>query len=130
MLRYYMNASSTANPPVDLDNLGTLQSRMSHGIPTAVADWERACASLSTWEQEHLDADSTSEELTKHERWLKDLLAWGCAIQKETRKPEFTDKSLADIVEKRVEHLDDKYGVWHSGMTSENESRVIDAAFD
>jgi hypothetical protein len=125
-----MNPSSTGNRPVDLDTLGSLESRMSCGVPAAVADWERACASLCAWEQEHLDADSTSEELAQHERWLGDLLAWGCEILKAVRKPDFEDKAMADSVAEQVEHLDDKYGVWHSGMTSENEGRVINAAFE
>lgn len=103
---------------------------MSRGIPAAIEDWDRACAKLAQWEQEHLDVDSSNEELGQHERWLKDLLAWGCAILNQIRRPDFGDKTLADSVQQRVDHLDDKYGVWHSGMTSEDESRVIDAAYD
>lgn len=130
VLNCNMNPNSTANSPLDLDQLGTLDSRMSRGVHAAIKDWDRACESLCAWEKEHLDIDSTAEELSQHDIWLSDLLAWGCFISKETRKPEFQDKALADSVEERVGHLEDKYGIWHSGMTSEDEKRVIDAAFD
>lgn len=103
---------------------------MSRGVPAAIEDWDRACAKLAEWEQKHLDYDSTNEELVQHKRWLNDLLAWGCAILKTIRQPDFADKSLLGSVQERVDHLDDKFAIWHAGMTSEDDSRVADAAYD
>jgi hypothetical protein len=125
-----MNPNSTFNSPVGLDELGSLESRMSRGVPAAIEEWNRACSSLCTWEHEHLDVDSSGEELAHHKHWLQDLLAWGTAICRETHKPDFADKPTADAVEQRMSHLDDKYAVWHGGMTSEDGARVLDAAFD
>ena len=126
-----MEPRAPTSSTTDLDPLEDFEARRLRSVHAAIEDWENVCASLPAWEQENLTSPyATDDALAQHSRWLRQLLFWGRLYQQALRHPDFPDKSLSDLVEKRICHLEDKYSIWHAGMTGENEERILKDAFD
>ncbi|MGZ4961924.1 MAG: hypothetical protein ACXWC8_05150 [Limisphaerales bacterium] len=127
-----MDPRVQTSSPTDLDPLEDFEARRLRSVRAAIEDWDNVCASLPAWEQENLTSppDANDEDLAQHNRWLHQLLFWGHLFQQALRHPDFPDKSLADLVEKRICHLEDKYSIWHAGMTGRDENRILKDAFD
>jgi hypothetical protein len=94
-----------------------------------VDDWDEVCSALGPWEAEHLTNDKTGEALTKHRRWVTDLLSWGRLVQRAADHAEFPDKALATHLNIRIRHLEDKFAIWHREMDSAEQERILAAAF-
>lgn len=102
---------------------------MLRNFRAAVDDWDEVCSGLGPWESEHLTNDKTGQALTQHRRWIADLLSWGRLVQRATDQPEFPDKTLAQRVNGRIRHLEDKMALWHREMDQAEQERILAAAF-
>ncbi len=126
-----MEPSAPTNSATDIEHLEDFGARRLQSVHAAIEDWDNVCASLPAWEQENLTSPyATDDALAQHNQWLKQLLFWGRLYQRALRHPDFPDKSLAERVENRICHLEDKYSIWHAGMTGEDEERILKDAFD
>ena len=114
--------------PVEVGHFANFQARMLRNFRAAVEDWDEVCSALGSWEAQHL-TDQHSGSLEQHRRWVGQLLAWGQFVQRATKSPDFPDQALAEKVDARIRHLEDKLALWHSEMQSAEEERILRAAF-
>jgi hypothetical protein len=103
---------------------------MLRSFRAAVDDWDEVCSALGAWEGEHLTKSGASAERERHRGWVTELLTWGRLVQRATQQEEFPDKSLSARVNARIRHLEDKLALWHREMTSGDQERILQAAFE
>jgi hypothetical protein len=115
--------------PFEVGQLGNFEARMLRNFHAAVEDWDEVCSALGAWEAQHLTIDDPGPARQQHKRWVTELLSWGRLVQRATQQPEFPDKSLAERVNARVRHLEDKLALWHGDMPMAEQERILQAAF-
>lgn len=103
---------------------------MLRSVRAAVDDWDEVCSALGAWEADHLTKADSEAARERHQRWLTELLRWGHLVHQITKQTEFPDRSLAARVAARLRHLEDKLALWHHEMTSSEEERILQAAFE
>jgi hypothetical protein len=126
---YLMSLGVQESLPFEVGQLGNFEARMLRTFRTAVADWDEVCSALGAWEAQHLTADDSTEAKRLHRVWLNELLSWGRLVQHSTQQPEFPDKALAARVVARIQHLEDKLGLWHGELAPREQDRILQAAF-
>ena len=102
---------------------------MLRAFRATIEDWDEVCSALGRWEADHLTTEDPAAT-EQHLSWVTELLSWGQLVQHATQQPEFPDKALAARVEARVQHLRDKLALWHGKMDSDEEDRILRAAFE
>jgi hypothetical protein len=105
-----------------------LTMRMVRDFKAAVADWDEVCSALGAWECEHLTKDVLGVEKQLHHRCVTELLRCGLLLKEATDEP-FRDKAVVARVNARIRHLEDKLALWHREMASEEQDRIVNAAF-
>src|SRR5438105_1931991 len=95
----------------------------------AIDEWGEVCSALGAWEAQHLTEENVGSAKEEHRRWVSELLSWGRLVQRATEQPEFPDPALSKRVNARVQHLEDKMALWHRSMPSEEQERILRAAF-
>jgi DNA-binding transcriptional regulator YbjK len=115
--------------PIEVSHFGNFEARMLRNFQSAVEDWDEVCAALGAWEAQHLTSDDSGQAVQHHHRWVTELLSWGRLVQQATRQPEFPDKTLANRVDARIRHLEDKLSLWHGDMPPAEQDRILQAAF-
>src|SRR5438105_4498595 len=115
--------------PVEIGQLGNFEARMLRTFRGAIEDWDEVCSALGVWESEHLTGENISQAKEEHRRWVSELLSWGRLVQRVTEQPEFPDRTLSERVNVRIRHLEDKLALWHRPMTTEQQERILQAAF-
>ena len=115
--------------PLEVGHLGNFEARMLRNFRAAVDDWDEVCSALGAWEARHLTSDRPSPAKDQHQRWVTELLSWGRLVQQAAQQPAFPDKALAERVNARVRHLQDKLALWHRDMAPTEEERILQAAF-
>ena len=98
-------------------------------LHAAVEDWDEVCSALGAWEAQHFTSDAPGAAEEQHRVWVRELLSWGQLMQRVTGHPAFPDRALAVRVNARLRHLEDKLALWHREMTTEDEERILQAAF-
>ncbi len=115
--------------PPEVAELGNFEMRIMRNLRAAVDDWDEVCSALGQWEAEHLIRDEFDSAKERHRSWVTKLISWGQLMQQLTEHPDFADHAIAARVKKRLRHLEDKRALWHGQMTSEEEDRILQAAF-
>jgi hypothetical protein len=119
----------TAPLPLEVGQFANFEARMLRNFRAAVDDWDEVCSALGGWEAQHLTRDDPGPAKEQHRRWVTELLSWGRLVQQAIQQPEFPDKALAARVNARLRHLEDKLALWHREMTTAEEERIMQAAF-
>src|SRR5687767_3781117 len=109
--------------------LGNLEARMLRNFRAAVEDWDEVCTALGVWEAEHLANENNEAAKEQHRCWINELLSWGEFVRRAVEQPQFPDKELAARVQRRIQHLQDKFSLWHREMSPAEEDRILRAAF-
>jgi hypothetical protein len=123
-------STATLEPlPLEVGQLGNFEARMTRNFRTAVEDWDEVCSALGAWEARNLTGEDTRAALDQHRHWVSQLLAWGQLLRQVTEHAGFSDRPMADRVNARLRHLEDKMALWHKEMTPEQEDRILRAAF-
>jgi hypothetical protein len=115
--------------PIEVSLLGNFDARMLRNFQAAVDDWDEVCSALGAWEADHLAKDEAIPAAQHHRRWVTELLSWGRLVHQATRQPEFPDKKLAERVDARLRHLEDKLALWHGNLPADEQDRILQAAF-
>jgi len=102
---------------------------MLRNFRAAVEDWDEVCSALGPWEAKNLVEAEAEDTKQHHQRWVRELLSWGRVVQRAIDLPEFPDRALAERVNARIRHLEDKLALWHGEMTSAEAERILQAAF-
>ena len=102
---------------------------MLRNFRAAVEDWDEVCSALGPWEAKNLVEAEAEDAKQHHQRWVRELLSWGRVVQRAIDLPEFPDRALAERVNARIRHLEDKLALWHGEMTSAEAERILQAAF-
>ena len=124
-----MRNTATAPLPIEVGLFSNFEARMLRNFRAAVDDWDEVCSALGAWEAQHLTYEDSGPATQQHRLWVTELLSWGQAVQRATEHPGFPDQTLAERVNARVRHLQDKLALWHRDMTSAEEERILQAAF-
>src|SRR5882762_8690742 len=103
-----MSSSVQAPLPIEVGQLGNFEARMLRNFRAAVDDWDEVCSALGPWEATNLVEPESEGARQHHQGWVRELLSWGRLVQRATELPEFPDRALAERVNARLRHLEDK----------------------
>ena len=92
----------------------------------AAEDWSRCVSRLSSWEAEHLSAESpSSADSAEHLEMVEKLMHYGQMFAFIASYPEFRNNETSEMIQATQFLLKDKLRMWHGPKMSDDEADQI-----